>query len=564
MAHPQEYGYEDDRFENVVSPNFHCSICLNVLKEPKMCRRNQHVFCSSCIERHLQNSATCPECMEELTVDTLNQAPRVYWNCLSELNINCDYFTRGCHDFVQLGGLQSHVMNCGFAPVKCSNDGCAVVVNKRDQIHHETEVCELRKVKCHDCGEIREEIDDLKVNLAEMKINQAEMKINQVEMKEQLTEMKINLAEMKEQLTEMKEQMKETKDQVKEMKDQLTQVKDQLMQLPASLKEDVIKEVRGVMGKVMEKFYHGEQAIHTTVPVEPIKEDIVVAGGEHLSSAEMFSWNKRTWAPLPAMKEHRSAATSFLYENQIIMAGGYNGETGLHDMEMIKIDQELLQWVKFPAKFPAKLTCYKTVVYKDRLFVVGGFNWNEICHSKAIYEVLLIPPYSTKLLCKMPQPREYHGAELIDNKVFILGGQTDLRNQSIINSVVMYHIIKNVCKQMPPLPYAVSKMTTVSWRNKVILMGGVDEKGQVLNNVVMYDTVTGESEMLPSMKYKRKACSAVITANVIVVMGGCNKEHTCLNSVECFSVGSNSWQELPPMIEARGSTTAVVKPGNFD
>ena len=68
----------------------------------------------------------------------------------------------------------------------------------------------------------------------------------------------------------------------------------------------------------------------------------------------------------------------------------------------------------------------------------------------------------------------------------------------------MYHIIKNVCKQMPPLPYAVREMATVSWRNKVILMGGVDKKGQILNNVVMYDTVTGESEMLPSMKYKRK------------------------------------------------------------
>ena len=476
--------------------------------------------------------------MEELTVDTLNQAPRVLVNCLSELNINCDYFTRGCRDFVQLGGLQSHVVNCGFAPVKCSNDGCAVVVNKRDQIHHETEVCELRKVKCHDCGEIREEIDDLKVNLAEMKINQAEMK----------------------------EQMKETKDQVKEMKEEMKkemkEMKDQLIQLPASLKEDVIKEVRGVMVEVMEKFYHVEQAIHTTVPVEPIKEDIVVAGGEHLSSAEMFSWNKRTWAPLPAMKERRSEATSFVYENQIIMAGGYNGGTGLDDMEMVKIDQEPLQWVKFPAKLPAKLTCHKTVVYKDRLFVVGGYNWSEMCHSKAIYEVLLIPPYSTKLLCKMPHPRKYHGAELIDDNIFVLGGRTHWKNETIINSVIMYHIIKNVCKQMPPLPYAVSKMATVSWRNKVILMGGVDEKGQVLNNVVMYDTVTGESEMLPSMKYKRKACSAVITANVIVVMGGCNKEHKCLNSVECFSVGSNSWQELPPMIEAREFATAVVKPSN--
>ena len=269
MAYSQEYGYKDDRFENVVNPNFHCPICFNVFKEPKMCRRNQHVFCSSCIERHLQNSATCPECMDELTVDTLNQAPRVLVNCLSELNINCDYFTRGCRDFVQLGGLQTHVMNCGFAPMKCSNDGCTVVVNKRDQIRHETEVCELRKVKCHDCGEIREEIEELKVNQAEMK---EEMKGT----KDQVKGMKEEMKEMKEEMKEMKDQMTEMKDQLTEVKDQLTEVKDQLTQLPASLKEDVIKEVRDVMVEVMETFYRREQAIHTTVPVEPIKQNIVV------------------------------------------------------------------------------------------------------------------------------------------------------------------------------------------------------------------------------------------------------------------------------------------------
>ena len=40
----REQGYEDDRFENVVSQNFHCPICLNVFKDPVMCQRNQHYF----------------------------------------------------------------------------------------------------------------------------------------------------------------------------------------------------------------------------------------------------------------------------------------------------------------------------------------------------------------------------------------------------------------------------------------------------------------------------------------------------------------------------------------
>ena len=85
----QKYGYEDERFEHTVSPSFHCPICLNVLKEPKMCRNNEHVFCSVCINQHLANSSTCPQCMEELTVETLHRAPRVLMNYLSELTIDC-------------------------------------------------------------------------------------------------------------------------------------------------------------------------------------------------------------------------------------------------------------------------------------------------------------------------------------------------------------------------------------------------------------------------------------------------------------------------------------------
>ena len=130
------------------------------------------------------------------------------------------------------------------------------------------------------------------------------------------------------------------------------------------------------------------------------------------------------------------------------------------------------------------------------------------------------------------------------------------------NSVTLYDISKNECKQMPPLPYAVWGMSTVSWRNKVIVIGGKDKNDQILSDVVMYDIETGERKMLPKMKYKRFGCSAVVIVNDIVndivVMGGRNKEQRCLKSVECFSFVSNSWQDLPPMTEGRQWATAVV------
>ena len=170
------YGYDNSRFEKDVDENFHCSICYNVLKEPRMCKNNEHIFCLNCI--------SCPECNEHLSVDTLRRA-RLASNYLSK--INCDHASRGCPELTCLEDLETHVANCGFAPVLCSNAECGMVINKQERVHHETAVCQYRKVKCHDCGQIQEVVGRLEGRLMELdgkvEATNKEMKNNQVEVK---------------------------------------------------------------------------------------------------------------------------------------------------------------------------------------------------------------------------------------------------------------------------------------------------------------------------------------------------------------------------------------------
>jgi N-acetylneuraminic acid mutarotase len=119
----------------------------------------------------------------------------------------------------------------------------------------------------------------------------------------------------------------------------------------------------------------------------------------------------------------------------------------------------------------------------------------------------------------------------------------------------------NECKTLPPLPFAIAEMASVSYKGNVILIGGVDQKVQTLNSVVMYDVKTGEIKMLPCLNHKRAGSAAVIAGNVIIVMGGHDYEtKTQLSSVECLDLSSNVWRELSPMKAKRAWTTAVMKP----
>ena len=511
-------GYDEKRFQNAVDENFFCLICMNVLKEPVQCRRNEHHYCTPCITRHLeQNSQSCPMCAEALTVETLKKPSRIVINYLSPLKINCNYAARGCPTVVELGVLETHVGNCNFSPVACSIDGCPMIINKQDKEHHETRECNFRMMKCDDCG---------------VEVTQKNYKTHGCVVRKEIDEMKTNLRELKYELINQMQRTLEEK--MKGMRNEMAEI------------------VKIEMKKMTNQATFG-----------PATEDIIVAGGRNgrtrLNSAEVFSWETRAWKQLPSMKQPRSAATSFLYENQVIVSGGYSGSSLFDSMEGMNVNEESQGWFNFPAKLPFKCSTHASVIYENRLIITGGLNEDERQLSDGIYEVLITPPYTWRLLCYMPQPRQGHGAVLFNDKILIVGGTINGHYTGSDESVLMYDITENRCRQIGQLPFPVSYMGSVCHEAKLVITGGCDKNDEALNKVVMYNINTGECEILPNMNVKRARCATVITGNMIVVMGGENETGDYLNSVECFNFDRGMWEELPPMIEHRKWATAAVK-----
>ena len=314
-----KYGYDDSRFEKAVDDHFHCSICYNVLKEPMMCRNNEHLFCRDCIIEHLNtNSHTCPQCNEDLTVETLRRA-RVISNILSGLKIKCDYSHRGCQEYIRVEELDSHVDNCGFAPVKCSNEECEMIVNKREINHHESTVCEYRKVKCHNCVKIEQDVKEMKVKIEGMD------------------------------------------EKMKEMKDKMEQKFDGVNKKIEGMTADV-DEVKGLMLQMFDKLCFFENTIQTSSAINyatnTFVEDILVAGGfdnreKRLKSVEKFS-SKNVWEKVSSMKFGHVGGTSFVYENQVFVAGGCDSRV----IEVLNLNEDLPHWEMSGLDCPLSATSF--------------------------------------------------------------------------------------------------------------------------------------------------------------------------------------------------------------
>jgi hypothetical protein len=284
------------------------------------------------------------------------------------------------------------------------------------------------------------------------------------------------------------------------------------------------------------------------------KQHIFVAGGVSRNSVQIFNYHQRLWSLLKRMPVNRDDASSFVYNNHVTVAGGWCRGAAVDNMIQMKIHPipDLpINWSDFGAKLPVELFAHSSVVYKDSLFVTGGYAADHA--SDCIYEVQLKPPYTVKLVSKLLEPRVRHSTVLCDDSIFIVGGKKSLNSEDNLNSVLSYDIKKNECQQLPALPYPVSEMVTVKWAENVVIIGGADKDDKALNNVIIYNMKTGKSHMLPPMLHKRRGCMAVVIENTIVVLGGQG-----LKSVEGFNFERFSWQELPDMKEERYLATAVV------
>ncbi|CAB4034089.1 E3 ubiquitin- ligase NRDP1 [Paramuricea clavata] len=491
-------GYDTTRFHSTIDEGFVCCICLGVLQDPKQCENNEHYFCSGCIKKHLEKTShSCPVCQDKLTVETLRKAPRIVADCVSRYKISCDHAARGCDAILELGALQAHVQDCDFMPVTCPNEGCDDVVSKRDVKQHELDLCRFKTTTCDDCGE---------------KMAQHKYGAHGCVLRRDVDEIKKDLAEMK-----------------------ATQ-----------------HEMMTCMQRMTTAFESLQKSVNSK------STDIVVIAGWNpktekcLSSVERFSLLNQTWTQLPRLKIARSGSAAVMFNNQVFVCGGItDDETLLDSIEVLDLNGNPPEWHEFFVNLPIKIFAHKCVVHGNRLLIIGGQTKVAGESLDAIYELLLVPPYSSKLLCHMKKKRALHGVELFDDKVLIAGGE------DAETDVEIFNIARNECVEMPPLPSPVRGMGTVRRGDTMLLIGGMGnmDAQEASNEIIEYDFKTGQSKVLLAMKTGRAFCLCVCCGNTLIVIGGVLADPA---AVDCFNFLSNSWKRLPSMAETRMLASAVV------
>ncbi|XP_073679595.1 E3 ubiquitin-protein ligase PDZRN3-B [Garra rufa] len=156
-------GFDLDRFEGPVDPDFICKLCGKVLEDP-LSTPCGHVFCAACALQWLSKVSSCPVQCRQISTKELNHVLPLK-NLILKLDIKCDHHNRGCNQVMKLQRLSEHAEKCEFSPVGCRNEGCDAVLNLKDVASHMRERCEHRAAEVckNGCGlalSLKERMED--------------------------------------------------------------------------------------------------------------------------------------------------------------------------------------------------------------------------------------------------------------------------------------------------------------------------------------------------------------------------------------------------------------------
>lgn len=145
-----------------------------------------------------------------------------------------------------------------------------------------------------------------------------------------------------------------------------------------------------------------------------------------------------------------------------------------------------------------------------------------------------------QLRTPMPTARTGVSAVILNNKVYVMGGQDGSGNA--LNVVEIYNPPTNEWETGPSLRSARYNAAAVVYNGDIVLMGGNDTLGTALKKVEVFDLSENRWESFDNMENEREGLAAVVLEGKLYVMGGSNLNEEILDSVEYFDSEDEKWE----------------------
>ena len=267
------------------------------------------------------------------------------------------------------------------------------------------------------------------------------------------------------------------------------------------------------------------------------------------TTIHVFSVSRNSWSSLPGFPYNDFSLV--IYNNLPTGVGGYAcGDYSNKILSLIKEGDNHRRWREALPSMPTKRYSMSSLLIKESLIVAGGNSGNGPITT---VEVLNTDTHQWATAEPLLQPLYKSSATLCGDQIYLLGGEDDkFTMTNTVYSCALSALLsschdqaraqesKGILKKIfspndslqPQIPHTacawkrlsnlpVVHATCVSFKDKLLAVGGKDSKGAITTAVRMYNSSTDSWEVLSDMLIGRSSCSvANLDDSRLMVVGG--------------------------------------------
>ena len=213
-------------------------------------------------------------------------------------------------------------------------------------------------------------------------------------------------------------------------------------------------------------------------------------------------------------------------------------------------------WSIANIKLPLDIAYHGAEVIGDKLYVVGGYSAALTLYLNTVY-CLDMNSLTWTEVSSMLSKRSYVSTAVIDGQLYALGGHNGFER---VKTVERYTPSTNQWEEVADMIQVRSDFGVAVHEGSIWAIGGFDGNS-VLDSIEVFNPTEGVWKLVSSaLQSPRSGLCVVSMLGRILVLGGYDGTER-LKSVECFTplvTGRLMWHPVPPMLHQRSNFSTCV------
>jgi len=243
-------------------------------------------------------------------------------------------------------------------------------------------------------------------------------------------------------------------------------------------------------------------------------------GGETL--VEVYDPSTDTWTQKASMLRKRIFSGAGVVNGKVYVIGGNMSGQGDSHAFVEEYDPLTDTWTE-KASMPTPRDRVSTAVVGGKIYAMGGTQWDSEANiGKSVPTVEVYDPTTDTWTpgATMPTSRCLGGVGTVNDRVYVLGGQTD-PTTGVLCSVLEYDPATDTWTEKCPMPARTTWGAAVVHNDMVYVFGGADShRTPASSTVFVYDPTTDTWVQREDLPFERWGMSAEVVDGKAYLIGG--------------------------------------------